>query len=147
MWGGMKTYYLYLSFFVIGFVIAVSLSYNGYDVRDAYLSIVPYIVTLSISLVIFPLIAVPLLLQVLHMARMIGESASSGVYHDFNRGCLIVSLGSLVEVLVILLTVVEPSEFLIELSIGNLFGITALFVLITVYLVKIVEDLEPVFTG
>ena len=143
----------YLEIVLIASIASVLVSKTGlYDIVGAVRAMSNYLAILSVSLVGFPLLAVPLMLQVITTAiDLVGEKPTKELYRDFNTACLLVSLGALTEIVLLLIMSAcqEPGWTRIIISavaFGNFTAFTVIFILVIVLLQKIVGELETIFT-
>ena len=128
-------------------------AYTGlYDIVWFVQTVSSYLAILSVTLIGFPLLAVPLMMQVVSTAiELVGEKPSQGLYRDFNVACLVVSLGSLIEIILLLLSLAlrEPNwiaTLVSSLAFGNFIAFIIIFILVILLLQKIIAELEVAFT-
>ena len=146
-----KTYATVTVAFAAGFYLGNL--YLGLDIAGVMLSIAEYVAVLSVALIVFPLVAVPLMMQILEYARAIGEAPTSELYRDFNAACLLVSMGSLFEIILLFLVVISARSHpgigvvLASLALANLIAFMLIFALVVLLLQKITNELEEALTS
>ncbi len=144
----------YLVLVVLFTALFIALAYTGaLNVVEIIRAVSSYLTILSVTLIGFPLLAVPLMMHVISIAKeSVGEKPTKGLYRDFNTACLLVSLGSLMEIILLLLGILLQktsawlSLLISSVALGNFVAFTVLFALVVMLLQKIVVELEVVFT-
>ena len=147
----LRAYLLLVTIFTVFFA---GLAYKGaVNVIEVVRAVSGYLAILSVTLIGFPLLAVPLMLHIISIAKEnVGEKPTKELYRDFNMACLLISLGSLIEIILLLLGILSeesPAWFSLlisSLALGNFAAFTGLFALVVILLQKIVVELEGVFT-
>jgi len=139
---------IYLTIIIIFTIILSILSFIG-TVNSEYIlkQLSDNIIVFSIALIVFPTVAVPLMLQIIvYTKEYIDETPTKGLYRDFNVACLTVSMGAIAEIITIFIVNISENnminKILSSFALSNLIAFTFMFVLIMLFLHKIIIELE-----
>ena len=125
----MRSTNLYIIMLAIFVILCMTVDNKGLVSLTLSRNAIQVIVVYSVGLVIFPVMAVPLLNSIiLNIEKIIGSRLNKELVKDFNDSSFLVSIVSTIEILLIIIWVfTDGSKILDYIILGNLLSLAILF--------------------